>query len=111
MNVQQRDIILIPFPFSDFSAQKVRPAVVVSNDQFNTSSEDVIICAMTSNLSKDQYTVLIEKKDLEEGNLYDDCCVKVESILRADKKIVMKKIGKINLPSHQQIIKKIVTLF
>ena len=35
MKVKQRDIILIKFPFSDLSGAKVRPALVISNNQYN----------------------------------------------------------------------------
>lgn len=39
------DVVLVRYPFSDFSGGKVRPAIVVSVDH---PSEDVIIVALTS---------------------------------------------------------------
>lgn len=44
------DVILVPFPFSDQTATKQRPAVVVSTDSYNTSGPDLIIAAVTSNI-------------------------------------------------------------
>lgn len=36
MNIyRQRDIALVPFPFSDLSQQKVRPVLILSNDLFD----------------------------------------------------------------------------
>jgi len=51
------DIILIPFPFTDFSTFKQRPAVILSSRGFNRSSSDVIIAAITSHLGtrKEKY--------------------------------------------------------
>jgi mRNA interferase MazF len=34
--MKQGDIVLVSFPFADLSSQKVRPAVVLSNDVYNT---------------------------------------------------------------------------
>ena len=42
------DIILVPFPFTDQSATKKRPAVVISSETYNTERPDLIIMAVTS---------------------------------------------------------------
>ena len=43
------DIVLVPFPFSDQTAVKKRPAVI-SSSQYNTTSHDIIIMAVTSRI-------------------------------------------------------------
>lgn len=104
MNAAQRDIVLVPFPFSDQSGRKVRPAIVVSNSVFNQASDDVLLMGMTSNIAKEQYTVLVTKKNLEEGTLKDDCCIKVENILKIDKSLVIKKIDRVTKETLQQAV-------
>jgi mRNA interferase MazF len=42
------DVVLMPFPFTDQSGAKKRPAVIVSSDSYNASRRDVIIMAITS---------------------------------------------------------------
>ena len=42
------DIILVPFPFTDQSRAKKRPAVVISSSAYNTERPDLIIMAVTS---------------------------------------------------------------
>jgi mRNA interferase MazF len=42
------DIVLVPFPFTDHSAVKRRPAVVISTQQYNSERTDLIIMAVTS---------------------------------------------------------------
>ncbi|SRR3990167_7544982 len=96
MSIRQRDILLVPFPFSDQSGKKVRPVIVISNDMFNMDSADILVAGVTSNITKDKYAIQLKSKDLEEGELHTACCIKVENILKLDKDLVIKKIGKIN---------------
>jgi len=44
------DIILVPFPFTDQTTTKKRPAVVVSSENYNSGRPDLIIMAITSRL-------------------------------------------------------------
>jgi len=44
------DIILVPFPFTDQTTTKKRPAVVVSSGEYNDDRPDLIIMAITSRL-------------------------------------------------------------
>jgi mRNA interferase MazF len=102
--IGQGDLLLVPFPFSDQSGKKVRPIIVISNNEFNTSSEDIIVVGVTSNISKDKYTINLTNVHLDEGRLLTNCCIKVENILKIDKELVIKKIGKINKETLKEII-------
>lgn len=42
------DVVLVPFPFTDQSATKKRPAVVVSSEAFHREHTDVIVMAISS---------------------------------------------------------------
>ena len=42
------DVILVPFPFTDQSTTKQRPAVVISSSRYNTQRFDLILLAITS---------------------------------------------------------------
>ena len=44
------DIILVPFPFTDQSTIKKRPAVVISSVDYNAERPDLIIMAVTSQI-------------------------------------------------------------
>jgi len=97
---QQRDLLLVPFPFSDQTGRKIRPVVVISNDSFNNYSQDVIVVGVTSNVKREKYALTFTNDDLEEGKLLATCMIKVENILRLEKELIIKKIGKI---SHEKL--------
>lgn len=46
------DVVLVPFPFTDQSASKKRPAVVVSADAYQRRRRDVIVMAVTSQIHR-----------------------------------------------------------
>ena len=103
--IEQRALLLVPFPFSDQSGRKVRPVIVISNNKFNEYSEDLIVVGITSNILKDQYTINLDNESLEEGRLITKCCIKAENILRLEKSLIIKKIGKIKNIKLREIIK------
>lgn len=45
------DVVLVPFPFTSQAASKKRPAVIVSNRDYNAAKPDVVVMAATSQLS------------------------------------------------------------
>lgn len=102
--IEQRDLLLVPFPFSDQSGRKVRPVVVISNNSFNNHSEDVIVVGATSNTTKERYAVSLTGKDLEGGTLFTNCMLKVENILRLEKGLIIKKIGKLSEKKLREVI-------
>jgi mRNA interferase MazF len=60
----QGGILLVPVPFTDLSAHKQRPVVVVSNDAYNRQTTDVVMVAMTSNPALVDYSFIITSSDL-----------------------------------------------
>jgi len=46
------DVVLVPFPFTDLSSLKQRPAVVISSDFYNQNEPDIIIAAITSQIQR-----------------------------------------------------------
>ena len=59
------DVIVLNFPFSDFTGVKRRPALVLSDLEGN----DIILCQITSQSKTDKYSVRLEKNDFADGKL------------------------------------------
>lgn len=52
MAFERGDVVLLPFPFTDQSTTKVRPAIVVSSSQYMESEPDIIVAGVTSRLAQ-----------------------------------------------------------
>jgi len=52
MRLRQRDIVLVPVPFTDLTTLKRRPALVLSCDAFLRGGEDLIVAALPGRLSR-----------------------------------------------------------
>ena len=103
--LKRKDIILVPFPFSNQAESKKRPALIVSNDSFNERSADVIACAITSNIDAD-YSVYINPEDWKDG-MYSESCVKVANVFTLEKKIIFKRIGRLSSERFNEVSSKL----
>src|SRR2546425_10505824 len=77
---EQGDIVLIPIPFTDLSSQKRRPVIVISNNDYNRKTEDVVVVAMTSNPESTDYSFSISSSDLSNGKLNRPSKVRVDKL-------------------------------
>lgn len=88
------DIVLLPFPFAEFTNRKVRPAVVVceTNDKY----KDIVVCAISSivpsNIGKFEILILPDK----ENNLRAESIIKVDRIVTAKSDSVLVTLGQLN---------------
>jgi mRNA interferase MazF len=48
MRLEFGAVVLVPFPFTDQTASKKRPAVVISSQAYNDAKPDLVIMAITS---------------------------------------------------------------
>lgn len=108
--IQQRDIVLLSFPFSDLQSSKVRPVVVLTNDRYNKKYDDFVAVPLTTNLKPVRYGILITNNDLDAGRLIVDSKIRVDKILSINKKLVRLEIGKINRETYSKITKTLLDL-
>jgi mRNA interferase MazF len=92
---EQGSIVIVPFPFTNLRAVKQRPVLILSHAAYNNGSEDIITCGITSNLRDEAYSIIIDNKDLKEGNLPVKSKIKVDKLFTLEKSLVKKNIGKV----------------
>src|SRR5438034_38055 len=85
------DIVLVPFPFPDLSSSKRWPALVISPDAFNDQMQDLVVAAITSQLSS-EHTVTIQPSDCVDGKLPQTSVVKLAKVFTIHSTLVIKKL-------------------
>lgn len=93
---EQGEIVLIPVPFTDLSSQKQRPVIIISNDTYNRTREDVVDVAMTSNPTVAPFSFKIETSDLVDGKLNRPGTVRVDKVYTLAKAIIVKRFGMVS---------------
>ncbi len=105
--MKQGDIILVPFPFSDLSSTKTRPAVVVSNNELK--GEDVIVVGMTSQAGG-RYSLSLEDGDLEKGILPVKSYLRYNKVVSLQKSMMRRHVGRLSLKKRKALIKSLKSL-
>ena len=100
---EQRELVLIPIPFTDLSSARRRPVIVVSNDEYNHKTDDVIVVAMTSNPTPQDYVLTITNDNLEVGRLNRPGQVRVDKIYTLSQRIIVKTFGRIDSQTFGKI--------
>ena len=105
---KQGDVILIPFPFTDFSTFKQRPAVIISASRFNSSTGDVIIAAITSHIhTKSKFDYVLNSREQKTGGLPLPSAVKVGKIITLDQRLIRKRIGHLPKETIQRLTRQL----
>lgn len=105
MMFNQRDIIFVPFPYTNLSGIEKRPVLILSENKYNSKNEDIICCALTSNLNGINEGIKVNNKDMESGHLNFDSIVAPCKVWTPEKKKVISKIGKLNIEKSKEVVK------
>lgn len=89
------------------SSTKRRPVLVLSNSDYNVKTRDIVVAAITSNLTEKDYTVLITSNDLSIGELKVDSHIRVDKIYTLSQDIVAKVFGRVKNHIVEQVKEKI----
>ena len=107
MHFSRGDIILIPFPFTDQTDSKPRPAVVISNSSVN-KTRDIILAQITSSLHNDEFSFTINDNQVTKS-LQQHCEIRCHKVFTAEKYLVKGKISKFKPEEYEKVFAKIVS--
>jgi len=83
------DVVVVPFPFSDLSISKRRPALVLAE----LSGDDLILCQITSQSVRDTYSIELQGNDFTTGSLNKPSNIRPNCLFTADRHIILYKTG------------------
>jgi mRNA interferase MazF len=103
------DVVLVPFPFTDQSAAKQRPGVIVSSAAYHQSRRDVVLMAITSQLRGAAFGDILVQ-DWQTAKLLKPSAIK-PILATLEQALVIKSLGKLSQRDSQalrQMIQKIL---
>ena len=100
------DVVVVPFPFSDLSQAKRRPALVVAE----LKGDDLILCQITSQNIQDVYAIPLQDQTFESGGLNKSSNIRPNRIFTADRKILLYKAGHLKKEKTAEAISKIIDI-
>ena len=83
------DIVLVPFPFSDLTAPKLRPAFVAASAEHG----DLILCQITSRPWGHRSSVIVSGADVAASGLDRDSYLRPDKLFTADSRLIVRRIG------------------
>ena len=108
MRVQRGDLVLVDYLYSDRTGSKVRPCLVVQNDQNNQRNDDTIVVTISTNTQRAQTEptqLLIDLATAEgrQSGLLHTSAMQCENVLTIDCQFVLRKIGSLPVQFMQQV--------
>ena len=100
------DVVVLPFPYSDLSSSKKRPALIIAI----LEDDDIILCQITSRKRYDKYAIELKDSDFKQGKLSADSCIKPNRIFTADKSIILYKIGSVKEKKMDEVTESLIKI-
>ena len=100
------EIVLVPFPFTDQTAVKRRPAVVISSAAYHQARPDLILMAVTSRVRGERTVGEVVLQHWQEAGLIKPSVIK-PILTTVETHVVLKKLGHLS-PQDQQALKTVL---
>lgn len=101
-NFEFGDIVLVPFPFTDQTHHKQRPAVVISPEAYHTARPDVIIMAVTSQIRSTQGFGEITIAEWQAAGLLKPSVIK-PVLTTIEGSLIIKRLGQLQTDDKQSL--------
>ncbi len=99
-------VILAPFPFSDLSHAKLRPAVVLAA----AGRGDWVLCQITSSPYADPHAVELNVTDFASGALKFTSYARPGKLFTANERLITAQVGVLKKEVTEQLVKAVVSI-
>ena len=99
-------VVLVPFPFSDLSQSKLRPAVVLAD----AGRGDWVLCQITSNPYGDLRAISLTEESFSAGSLRIASFARPGKLFTASSSLILNEVGLLRREVFQRIIKAIIEM-
>ncbi len=101
------EVVVLPFPQTDLQAGKRRPAVVVAD----LARKDLILCQITSQSRRDDYSVSLTGADFERGHLNIDSFIRTNRLFTVEQSVILYSAAKVKTSKLSEVRSRIRELF
>lgn len=101
------DIVLVDFPYSDFTGFKSRPALIIGNAEFG----DVILCQITSKKYSSKTAIILGPEDFTSGGLVLASYIRPDKLFTIEPSLIHAFLGKVKPSKTKQVQKFLQNLF
>ena len=112
MSLSKGDIVLVQFPFSDLSQTKLRPALVLA---VSNTIDEITLCFISSqqtqSLSSDEFAISTSDSEFTQTGLKSNSKVRVTKIITLERKLILRKIGKLGREQTGKLNQTLITAF
>lgn len=99
-------VVLVPFPFSDLSQAKLRPAIVLAD----VGRDDWILCQITSTPYGDPRAIALADDDFAIGSLRVASYARPGKLFTAHRRLMVSQVGQLKLQPFEHIIDAVIHL-
>ena len=99
-------VVLVPFPFSDLSEAKLRPALVLAD----SGRDDWILCQITSNPYADPRAVELTDADFDTGSLRVTSYARPGKLFTASSSLMVSEAGNLSQATLKSIVQAVIDL-
>ena len=98
------DLVLVPFPFTDQSGIKKRPAIIVSSVAYNAVRPDLILMAVTSQVRPVAGFGEVEISDWHKAGLLKPSVIK-PVMATVEKRLIIRQLGRLEPIDRTALLK------
>lgn len=104
MALARGDIVLVPFPFTDFTARKVRPALIVSPDPQGIDVVVVFISSVAEGpLAPTEWRLPASQVGFEGTGLKTTSVFKCSKLLTLHRSLIQRRLGQVSASIQHEI--------
>lgn len=101
------DVVVLPFPYTDSSAFKKRPSLVVAN----LKGDNIILCQITGQPRPDPDLIVLKREAFHKGSLNRDSFIRPSFLFTIHKSKINYLAGKLKQEKIKEVEKKLCEIF
>jgi len=103
--LRRGDVVLVPFPFTDLTTEKLRPAIIISVDPQKT---DVVIAFISSvvspaRLSETDYLLTQDNPDFARTGLKKGSTFRMRKLLTIERSKIIRRLGRVSPATQKEL--------